>query len=196
MSTWLDSTIQYKPLCTISISRNGEGYGCCHCFIHCTLWHLQRGVYVVLWTKIMPGGNSRWEHSIVGGIVIAGNGQWFSSPNTLKNIAMVSRGEKNKEHAINHRSYQVPPDNCCICRQPLSVLYHQFFVVRKGCFEAVLGGRCRMACGGSFSLLYIVSLLPLSYIDRIKLLVLVFRFCKGGCCLWWLGGLLQQKSSW
>ena len=31
----------------------------------------------------------------------------------------------------------------------------------------VLGGRCRMACGGSFSLCYIVSLLLLSYIDII-----------------------------
>ena len=89
---------------------------------------------------------------------------------------------------------QFPPDDCCICCHALSALHHQFFVVRKGCF--VLGGRCRMACGGSFSLLYIFSSLPLSYIDTMKLLVAIFCLRKGVCCLWWLGGLLQRKSSW
>ena len=58
---------------------------------------------------------------------------------------------------------QFPPDYCCISRHALSALHHQFFVVQKGCFEAVLGGRFRMACDGSFSLSYVFSLLPLSH---------------------------------
>ena len=53
-----------------------------------------------------------------------------------------------------------------------------------------------MARGDSFSIFYIISLLILLYIDRIKLLVLVLSLYEGLCCLWWLGEILQRKSSW
>ena len=47
------------------------------------------GVSVVLWTNIMSGSDNRWERSGIGVIVIAGNGQWFSSPNILMNMVTV-----------------------------------------------------------------------------------------------------------